>query len=61
MAKTPAQRGALGRRRKTTGQKAAAAKRLRANAQRIAATNKLTKPSPEEDGEETAAAARKRR
>jgi hypothetical protein len=38
MAKTPAQRGALGRRRKAAVNKTAATKRHRANAQKASAT-----------------------
>ncbi len=40
MAKTPAQRGALGRRRKATVNKAAAMKRHRAIAQKASATTR---------------------
>jgi hypothetical protein len=43
MAKTPAQRGALGRRRKAAVNKAAATKRHRANAQKASAM--IRKPS----------------
>jgi hypothetical protein len=47
MAKTPAQRGALGRRRKTAGYKAAATKRHRADAQKaLAMTRKQNESSP---------------
>ncbi len=54
MAKTPAQRGALGRRKKAAGQKAAATKRRRATEQRATAARKQKEPAGEAAGEKAA-------
>ena len=60
MSKTPAQRGALGRRRKAAGQKAAATRRLRAVGQKALSAREQNEEGRGEGVTESRGAARKK-